>query len=32
MTEVEEKIFGGYCWVDCMHKQGCENEGTPTMS
>ena len=36
MNEVEERIFDVDCRgvvVDCtcMHKQGCENEGSPTI-
>ena len=32
LTEIEERIFGGDSRSACLHKQGCENEGEPTIS
>ena len=31
LTEVEEHIFVWDCGGGCMHKQDCENEGTPNI-
>ena len=31
MTKVVQQIFGIDCRIGCVHKQGCENEGVPTI-